>query len=124
VAIEARCGRRRGGSSTGWEPPTGAREAHTESIACYRRALAIRADLANDRGVAVVLNNLGSVYGAVGRYDEAIECLHKALAIREKLGDSLDKSFALNSLGHLQHRLGRFSDALPLLHEALGIKRR
>jgi tetratricopeptide (TPR) repeat protein len=98
-------------------------EAYAEAIDCYQQALAIRADLADDRGVAVVLNNLGSVYGVVGRYDEALECLRGALVLRERLGVELDKSFALNSLGHLQHERGMFADALLNLTEALRIRR-
>ena len=99
------------------------REAYPQAIDCFRQALAIRAGLADDRGVAVVLNNLGCVYGAQRRYGEAIDSLRGALAIREKLGNELDKSFALNSLGHLQHELGHYAEALPLLTEALRIRR-
>jgi tetratricopeptide (TPR) repeat protein len=98
-------------------------EAYAEAIDCYRKALAIRTELADDRGVAVVLNNLGCVYGVVGRNDEALDCLRGALVIRERLGDELDKSFALNSLGHLQHERGMFADALANLTEALRIRR-
>lgn len=99
------------------------REAYLEATDCYRKALALRTELADHRGAAAVLNNLGSVYGAMGQYDDAVECLREALAIRERIGDDLDKSYALNSLGHIEHERGDFSAAIPLLQDALRIRR-
>jgi tetratricopeptide (TPR) repeat protein len=100
------------------------RRAHDDAIGCFSAALTIRAELGDDRGVAVVRTNLGSVYAAAGRPDEAAGCLRSALAGSEKLGDDFDKSFALTSLGHLEHEAGRPAQALPPLEEALRLRRR
>jgi tetratricopeptide (TPR) repeat protein len=94
-----------------------------EAIEYYKQARAIRAELGDERGVAVTLVNLGTVYGRAGRYPEAFEALNQALAIRERLGDTLDKSFALTSLGHLQHERRLFTEAVASLEEALQIRR-
>jgi tetratricopeptide (TPR) repeat protein len=68
-----------------------------------------------------IVNNLGSLYYAQGRYSEAEPLLDRALTGNEKtLGPEHPETLAsVNSLGLLYERQGRYGEAEPVLKRAL-----
>jgi tetratricopeptide (TPR) repeat protein len=76
--------------------------------------------------VATLLNNLGQVDKAEGRYADAEPPIKRSLAIREKvLGrDHPDVARSLNNLADLFERQGHYADAEPLYQRAVAIRER
>ena len=90
---------------------------HEESIAGYRRVLAIReAELGNDHPeVAFTMSRLGGSLGWQGRSEEALVLLRRALAIKTANGDQDDEM--LDVLGVTAVNLaqsGRFEEAIEI----------
>jgi CHAT domain-containing protein len=79
-----------------------------------------------DPAVATLLNNLGQVYKAEGRYADAEPAIKQSLAIREKvLGrDHVDVARSLNNLADLYQRQDRFAEAEPIYQRALSVRER
>lgn len=69
------------------------------------------------------LDNLGTAYAYVQRYNEALESKLRALFIRETLigPDARDTGVSLSNLAWLYGRLGLTSEVLPLRERALAI---
>jgi hypothetical protein len=76
--------------------------------------------------VATLLNNLGQVEKAEGRYADAEPPIKRSLAIREKvLGrDHPDVARSLNNLADLFERQRHYADAEPLYQRAVAIRER
>jgi len=67
----------------------------SQSEAAYTHALSLfEHDPDAQKGYAVTLGNLGSLYGMTGRLDAMENCRKRALAIFEKLGDPLETARA------------------------------
>ncbi|MBB5954890.1 DNA-binding SARP family transcriptional activator/Tfp pilus assembly protein PilF [Saccharothrix tamanrassetensis] len=77
-------------------------------------------DLAAESGA---MNNLGVVFGRLGRFDEAIGHLTGALALGERAEDPRNTRIALNNLGMAYNAVGRADLALDCLTRALEICR-
>ena len=61
-------------------------------------------------------NNLGMVYGELGRYQDAVEALKRAIRIQPDLAE------VHYNLGNAYQRLGRYQDAVEPYKQALRIK--
>jgi transcriptional regulator with XRE-family HTH domain/tetratricopeptide (TPR) repeat protein len=81
--------------------------AHAEAEAQYRVALALAEELGDMSRQAETLERLGSVVGALGRYDEAIELLKRALGSYQSLQDQAGELRALAALLEIQGEFGR-----------------
>ena len=76
----------------------------------------------DDHNLALMLNMLGGLYHAEGRYAEAEPLLKRALAIDEKRGpDHQIVGVELNNLARVYQDQGRYAEAEPLLKRALAI---
>jgi CHAT domain-containing protein/Tfp pilus assembly protein PilF len=73
------------------------------------------------RDAAVVLNNIGFLYSALGRKQEALEYYEKALPIRREVGDRSGEATTLNNIGLVYDALGRKQEALEYYEKALPI---
>jgi tetratricopeptide (TPR) repeat protein len=91
------------------------------SLAIYGKALG-----PEHPAVATLLNNLGQVEKAEGRYADAEPPIKRSLAIREKvLGrDHPDVARSLNNLADLFERQRHYADAEPLYQRAVAIRER
>lgn len=65
----------------------------------------------------MLLNNISTLYGMVGKFSEAEEVLRKGLAICEEYNIGFQKVQFLFSLGVLFMRLDKYAEALPYLLE-------
>jgi tetratricopeptide (TPR) repeat protein len=94
--------------------------------ASYERALSIRTRLEADDsvGVATVLNNLGSLYGQLDRYDEGIAAHRRALAIQERLHGEERVMPSLVGLATIYSHKHEYEAALELDRRVLSIDER
>lgn len=69
-------------------------------------------------------NNLGNLYGKIGKYDSAEVLYRESKAIREKLFSNLHPDYAqsCNNLADVLRKTGRFEEAEPLAIEAITIR--
>ncbi len=71
-----------------------------------------------------VLNNIGRLYTAQGRYAEGLDYLHKSLKIVEAMGACRDRRSLANklqSIGLIYRRQGRLDQALAYARRSLAI---
>jgi eukaryotic-like serine/threonine-protein kinase len=94
-----------------------------DALPLLREALQIRRDIRNTTGEAVVLNNIGSVYGAKGEYSEAQTYFERALEIREKAKAPKEIADTLHNLAETLLKEGRFDQALSRYLRALELRR-
>jgi tetratricopeptide (TPR) repeat protein len=101
---------------------------HEQALASYRRALALRDELAIgiDETLATICNNIGSVYFAKADYGRAAGWFVQAHALRIALvgPDHPDVTDTLVNLGNVLLALGRPEDALLHHRRALAVLER
>jgi tetratricopeptide (TPR) repeat protein len=91
----------------------------------YRADLALCApgkDVPACRGHARVLNNLGSLYYQVGRYDDAGKVLERAVILFRAQDAALELGSALGNLAAVERARAHYREASDLYHEALAIR--
>ncbi len=86
-------------------------------------ALALRNDLDDRRGIALVTQRLGSIAREQGRYDDARELHARSLRIFEALDDAAGAAAALDYLGFAAWLSGAYEDALELCVGAVAAAR-
>lgn len=84
----------------------------TESLTLYRA-------LGERRGLALTLNDLGSVLMWQGRYTEAEAAFAESLIIRREFGEAWWTAQTLNNLGMTHYRCGDYAAALRDFEECL-----
>src|SRR4030065_541930 len=67
------------------------------------------------------LNNIGSLYNELGKYDEALKCQEEALEISQKFKDEQAIANSLTNIGIIYTDSGKPEEALKLFQEALEI---
>lgn len=72
----------------------------------YERALRIFEEIGWKKGVGLVANNLGVVFGDSGQYDKPVAYYEKSLAICRELNDRGGEGGTLNNLGNVCTRPG------------------
>jgi predicted ATPase/class 3 adenylate cyclase len=86
-------------------------------------ALALNRALGERRGIASLVNDLGSLRRERGDYAGARTRFEESLAIRRELGDRRGIASSLNSLGLVFRELGDYGHARPCYEESLAIDR-
>src|SRR6185295_16070722 len=72
-----------------------------EAVACYEKVRTDFRGLGGARTEAVILNNLGGVYDALGEPDSARACYDQALALRRVLGDREGEAWTLGNIANI-----------------------
>ncbi len=92
----------------------------------YREAIALRESVygADHAVMATLHNNLGYLFGRMGRYRDALRQYGHALKINETTHgrDSLDVATNLNNLAAIHDNLGDLDEALGLYQRSLAIR--
>jgi non-specific serine/threonine protein kinase len=91
--------------------------------ALHRESLAIRRELGDRSGIALVLGSLGAVAIERGNYDAARALEEESLAIQRELGDLLSVAQVLNNLGEVAYYQGDYVTARARLEESVAIYR-
>ncbi|MDR7459661.1 MAG: tetratricopeptide repeat protein, partial [Armatimonadota bacterium] len=89
------------------------------ALACYERALALRREVGDERGVAMALNNLGVVAKDQGDYARARAYLEESLAVKRRLGEERGIAVTLNNLGLVAKSQGDAAGAEAFFAESL-----
>ncbi|MGD1936205.1 MAG: CHAT domain-containing protein [Cyanophyceae cyanobacterium] len=89
----------------------------------YRQALELYQALGDREGEALILGNLGLIYGDLGQFAEALEYAQAALEINRELGHRSRESTVLSNLGVIYGRQGQYEKALASYDAALALVR-
>ncbi len=95
-----------------------------KAIIKYEEALKVFEKAKSERGRAIALNNVGSVYDDLGQYSKALEYYEKSLEIRKKTGDVKGEGVSLNNIGLTYKNLGQYSKALEYYEKSLEIRKK
>jgi predicted ATPase/class 3 adenylate cyclase/uncharacterized protein HemY len=89
----------------------------------YEQALALRRELDDKPGIAMLLNNLGFLAQDQGDRPRALVLHEEALALRRQLGDQRGIAFSLYNLADMAKDPGDYARATALLEECLALRR-
>lgn len=78
----------------------------------HLKALKIREEIGDKKGIADSHNNIGLIYWNQGDYQKAMENYWKALKIREEIGDKKGKADSYYNIGVIYENQGNYKDAL------------
>ena len=75
--------------------------------------------------IAYALNNVSSVYDALGRWEQGLECTQHALEVRQTVfeGNHPDVALYLSNMGTAYYNLRMYDAALPYYTQALDMRR-
>jgi len=85
----------------------------------YQQALEIQQEIGYRMGEAGTLNNIGSIYKDLSRYEQALEYFHQALPIWQEIGNKEGVAATLQNFGEILELLGKDASE-ALLHDATG----
>jgi tetratricopeptide (TPR) repeat protein len=88
-----------------------------------RRAHDLFSRVADDRGIASTLDDMGKVHWLRGAYSQALEFHRQALTIRRALGERRSIALSLANIGRVHHDSGNFKAAIAQFREALDLRR-
>jgi DNA-binding SARP family transcriptional activator len=95
---------------------------HADWMTTHRVALSSAQRLADQKGEAWVLNNLGALHGEQ-HADDAVGYFERALAIYRAVGDRRGQAQAANNLAFSYRFLERYEEAVTALLDALELQR-
>ncbi len=90
-----------------------------EAAEAYRASLRLRRELADEAGIAQILNNLGTVFDQQGEPKEAIAALEEALAIRKRVAPPRSIANTQHNLGVQYIEMGEYERAIEIFEAAL-----
>jgi LuxR family transcriptional regulator, maltose regulon positive regulatory protein len=90
-----------------------------EAINHLRQSQSLNRRLGNATAVAMLDDNLGIVYRAVGNYEQAQSAYERALAYWRANDDLTNQAQTLNNLGVLYHLMGEYLPAGKMFEEAV-----
>jgi adenylate cyclase len=88
------------------------RDSSLVAVEHYQRALKIYEKMNDQRGIAVVCNNLGTAYKHLEQYGKAMQNLQRSLGIRRTLGDQMGLMEVYNSIGDVVFGQEKYDEAL------------
>jgi class 3 adenylate cyclase/tetratricopeptide (TPR) repeat protein len=94
---------------------------YSSSLEYQNKALKIREEIGDKKGIAASLNNIAILYKIQGNYTSSLEYNQKALAIREEIGDKKGISGSLGNMGTVYELQGDYMRALRCFEKELAI---
>ena len=92
-----------------------------DNLAWLLTALDTATALADARQAARYLNDIGSLYQAIGETRKALDYYQQSLSLLREAGDLEGEAIALNNIGDLYSNLGDLQNALDTFQQALPI---
>jgi len=93
----------------------------TKAMEYHNKALTIRTELNNKRGIAASLHNIGVVYEEMGEFDKALDSYSASLKIKNELGNKHEIATTLNNIGIVYLDKKQYNKALDYHFQALEI---
>lgn len=90
-----------------------------DARARYERALEIREELGDLRGMASTLNNLAMLAGRSGQLGEAAHSFRRAIELQARIGDRRGQALSLNNLARLYCVEAKFDRAIDAFQQSL-----
>ena len=87
----------------------------------YQRALAIHEELADRRGIARIINNIGNVYNNTGDYPAALDHYRRAISSYEELGNRPGIARVTGNIGNVYWNTGDYPAAVDHYQRALAV---
>ena len=72
-----------------------------------------------EKGISILLNNIGLVYKKMNKYKVALDYCKRSLVLKEKLGDIEKKIFPMTSIGEIYMKLGDYVQAANYAEKSL-----
>jgi len=98
-------------------------EALKGAIVKYEEALKLYREAGDRDGEAVSLNNIGSVYSALGEKQKALEYYSQSLTLYRAVGDRRGEATTLGNIGSVYSYLGEIQKALEYYSQSLTLYR-
>ena len=95
-----------------------------KSIETYEQALAMSRIIKNQDREATILNNIGRIYVAIGKFSQGLEILQQSLVIYQSNNNQKNSGKVLLNIGFAYRRLGQFDKALDFYQQSLNIVRK
>jgi two-component sensor histidine kinase len=92
---------------------------HREALAIYRRSIAVKQRLADKRGMANTLSNMGVAYDRLDRPDSALASFEQAIEIYRELKDEYEVGATQIALAEVHVNRAEHSEAAAMLEEAI-----
>lgn len=94
---------------------------YNQSIIYLKKALIIRENYQDTRGISDTINNMGQVYQNLGEFELASKCYLECISIDQN--DNFEKgiSFSLNNLGLISLQIGNLEEAYSYFNQAIKI---
>nr|WP_235623039.1 CHAT domain-containing tetratricopeptide repeat protein [Tolypothrix sp. PCC 7601] len=96
---------------------------YQQAIPIFQQVLVMLRELKDQKLEALVLNNLGYCYSALGEKQQALSFYNQALPLRRAVGDRSGEATTLNNIGLVYNALGEKQQALSFYNQALLILR-
>lgn len=90
----------------------------------YKKSLELFTEIGHQRGIAVIYNNISSIYVDQKEPEKAIEYYKKAFDMRSKLGDQNGLAIILNNLGTCYQSMKSYETAIHYLNKSLEISKK
>lgn len=94
-----------------------------QTIAYFKKGVAINKKIGNQKGVAELLSNIGHIYNDHGEIVLAFDYLNEAIVVYDKIGDLKGVASCLNLIGGINFVQGEVKQALKDHERALKISR-
>lgn len=101
----------------------GTAEARRAAIEKYQEALTLFRAIGDKTQEAAALNDIGTIYDALGEKQKALDFLNQALPLRRAADDKQGEAVTLNNTGVVYRSLGEMRKALDCYNRALQIIR-
>lgn len=96
---------------------------YTQSLQSFHDSHSLYQGLADQDGIANLLNNLGTVYQQWGDFDKALTYYYQANHLFDSLGMTRRLPMTFNNIGSIKIQQGHYPEALELLERSLQIHR-
>ena len=93
-----------------------------KALEYYHKALKLREQAGDKKGIAESTNNLGSLYSYQNDMKAAIACYAKAVKLYEEIGDTLGSAQSLNNLGNGYNNINDYKKSIEYNTKALHIQ--
>ena len=90
----------------------------------YQQALSMSEKAGNQIGIAISLNNIGSLYNGQRDHQQALDYHKRALTIWKEAGDQAGLAITFSNMGSAYHDMGNHQQALDYYKRALTIQKK